>query len=98
MKQLLHIVAAVFVVAAVNFTFSTAHAQGTAFTYQGQLQNGGAAALVFTAICSQLVWPFQTLAPKSIVTSPETRFHFLSARRATLCRKSFRPGPGPMFR
>ena len=44
MKQLLHIVAAVSLLAAVNFSFPNARAQGTAFTYQGQLQNNGSPA------------------------------------------------------
>ena len=44
MKQLLRFVAVVLLVAAVNIPFSTARAQGTAFTYQGQLQNNGSPA------------------------------------------------------
>jgi hypothetical protein len=44
MKQILQVVAAVFLFAAINLPFSTAHAQGTAFTYQGQLQNNGSLA------------------------------------------------------
>ena len=39
-----YLVVALILVATINTQFSTAHAQGTAFTYQGRLNNGGSAA------------------------------------------------------
>ncbi|HEX7570666.1 MAG TPA: hypothetical protein VF492_09190, partial [Verrucomicrobiae bacterium] len=44
MKRILPCAAALLLLAGINQTLSTAHAQGTAFTYQGRLNNGGSPA------------------------------------------------------
>jgi hypothetical protein len=44
MKKIIQNAAVLLLLAVLNSQFSTAHAQGTAFTYQGQLQNNGSPA------------------------------------------------------
>ena len=44
MKKIIQNAAVLLLLAVLNSQFSTAHAQGTAFTYQGQLQSTGAPA------------------------------------------------------
>jgi hypothetical protein len=69
MKYLFQAVAACLLLAVLNFNFSNASAQGTAFTYQGQLQNNGSLAsgtynLTFTL--------YSTGTAGSIVAGPVT--------------------------
>jgi hypothetical protein len=69
MKKIIQNAAVLLLLAVLNSQFSTAHAQGTAFTYQGQLQNNGSPASGIYALSFTL---FATNASGVPVAGPVT--------------------------